>query len=86
VSADWTRLWYRQLTVAGIFAYGLVPWKGESRDIYEAATDLLRSHRFEELAMVTHVFGLEEYRAAIATALDKGGQRSIKVAFQPRAE
>lgn len=86
VSADWTRIWYRQLTVAGIFAYGLVPWKGERRDIYEAATDLLRSERFEELAMVTHVFGLEEYRAAIAAALDKGGKRSIKVAFRPRAD
>jgi threonine dehydrogenase-like Zn-dependent dehydrogenase len=86
VAADWTRLWYRQLTVAGIFAYGLAPWKGERRDIYEAATDLLRSHRFEELGMVTHVFALEEYRAAIATALDKGGKRSIKVAFRPRPE
>jgi threonine dehydrogenase-like Zn-dependent dehydrogenase len=83
VSADWTRLWYRQLTVAGIFAYGRAPWKGEQRDIYEAATDLLRSDRFGELGMVTHVFGLEEYRAAIATALDKGGKRSIKVAFRP---
>jgi threonine dehydrogenase-like Zn-dependent dehydrogenase len=33
--------------------------------------------------MVTHVFGLEEYRAALAAALDKGGHRSIKVAFRP---
>lgn len=86
VAADWTRLWYRQLTVAGIFAYGPVPWQGERRDIYEAATNLLRNHRFDELGMVTHVFGLEEYRAAIATALDKGGRRSIKVAFRPRPE
>lgn len=86
VNADWTRVWYRELTVAGIFAYGLAPWKGERCDIYEAATDLLRSHRFEALRMVTHVFDLEEYRAAIATALDKGGKRSIKVVFRPRAQ
>jgi hypothetical protein len=33
--------------------------------------------------MVTHVFGLEEYRAALSAALDKRGNRSVKVAFRP---
>ena len=85
VKADWTRLWYRQLTVAGIFAYGLAPWQGERRDIYDIAVSLLRRGGFEELGMVTHVFALEDYRAALGAALDKGGHRSIKVAFRPAA-
>jgi threonine dehydrogenase-like Zn-dependent dehydrogenase len=83
LAADWTRVWYRQLTVAGIFAYGLVPYRGTRRDIYEAALDLLREDGVGDLGMVTHTFALEDYRAAIAAALDKGGQQSVKVAFRP---
>lgn len=83
VRADWTRVWYRQLTVAGIFAYGLVPFRGERRDIYEVALELGRTAGIAELGMLTHVFGLEEYRGALSTALDKRGHRSIKVAFRP---
>jgi L-iditol 2-dehydrogenase len=104
VTADWTRVWYRQLTVAGIFAYGMAPAyhdavagaaahtasvSGEpdaagQADIYDSAMELLqRDDRIARLGMVTHVFGLEDYRAALAAALDKGGHRSIKVVFRP---
>ena len=83
ISADWTRLWYRQLTVAGIFAYGRAPFRGVDRDIYDSSLELLRTDAIGQLGMVTHVFALEEYRAALAAALDKGGHRSIKVAFRP---
>jgi L-iditol 2-dehydrogenase len=83
VGVDWTRVWYRQLTVAGVFAYGLAPVGDQKRDIYEASIDLIRRDSFAELELVTHVFALEEYRAALAAALDKHGHRSIKVAFRP---
>jgi threonine dehydrogenase-like Zn-dependent dehydrogenase len=83
VAADWTRIWYRQLTVAGIFAYGTVRHGARCRDIYEAALELLRVDGIGDLGMVTHVFDLEDYRAALRAALDKNGYRSIKVAFRP---
>jgi threonine dehydrogenase-like Zn-dependent dehydrogenase len=83
VTADYTRLWYRQLTVAGIFAYGNAPFRGADRDIYDSSLELLRTDGFADLNMVTHVYPLEEYRAALAAALDKGGHRSTKVAFRP---
>ena len=83
VRADWTRIWYRQLTVAGIFAYGLAPFGGERRDIYAVALELVRADRLAGLEMLTHVFGLEDYRGALTTALDKRGHRSVKVAFRP---
>jgi threonine dehydrogenase-like Zn-dependent dehydrogenase len=86
LTADWTRVWYRQLTVAGIFAYGLAPYRGQNRDIYDAALSLLASDGVAELGLVTHTFALEEYRAALAAALDKGGRRSVKVAFRPSSE
>jgi threonine dehydrogenase-like Zn-dependent dehydrogenase len=83
VSADWTRLWYRQLSVAGVFAYGLAPYQGAQRDIYDVSLELMRADGFGGLNMVTHVFRVEEYRAALAAALDKNGHGSIKVAFRP---
>jgi len=83
IRADWTRVWYRQLTLAGIFAYGQAPWRGGNRDIYHAALDMLAEGDFGGLCMVTHTFALEEYRAAFAAALDKGGQRSVKVVLRP---
>ena len=85
VRTDWTRLWYRQLTVSGVFAYGVAPYRDEDTDIYKASLELMRNDRFSDLDMVTHVFPVEEYRAALAAALDKNGHGSIKVAFRPRA-
>jgi L-iditol 2-dehydrogenase len=81
LDVDWTRVWYRQLTIAGVFAYGQVP---ENRDIYDVSIEMIRQDGFDDLGMVTHVFDLEDYRAGLEAALDKSGKRSIKVAFQPR--
>lgn len=82
---DWTRVWYRQLTIAGIFAYGRAPHEGTDRDIYEVAVELLGRSDAAPLELVTHVYPLEDYRAALHAALGKGGSRSIKIAFRPGA-
>jgi L-iditol 2-dehydrogenase len=81
--ADWTRVWYRQLTVSGVFVYGTTAFEGERVDIFQAALTLMRRRSLADLAMLTHVFPLAGYRRALATALDKRGQHSVKVAFQP---
>lgn len=83
LKADWTRLWYRQLTLAGVFAYGHAPYEGAERDIYEITIEELNKGHFTDLGMVTHIFPLEEYRAGLIAALDKSGHRSVKVAFRP---
>lgn len=83
VTADWTRVWNRQIRIAGIFAYGRVPWQGEHRDIYDVSLDLIRGGGLHDLGLLTHVFELEEYRDAIAVALGKAAHGSIKVAFRP---
>lgn len=84
-SADWTRLVIRQLSVAGVFAYGTVPFEGSRRDIYDVSLELIRCDDFAGLGMLSHVFDLEDYRAAIGAALDKNGHGSIKVAFRGNA-
>lgn len=81
--ADWTRVVVRQLTLAGVFAYGTAPFAGATRDIYELSLDFMRRDGIADLGLLTHVFPLEDYRAALAAALDKKGHRSTKVAFSP---
>lgn len=83
VSVDWTRIWYRQLSIAGVFAYGHAPYQNDERDIYDVSIELMRSDGLGELMMVTHTYPLEEYRAALTAALDKNGYRSVKVVFRP---
>lgn len=83
LAADWTRLVIRNLEVVGVFAYGPAPFRGETRDIYDIALELIRQDRFDALRMVTHSFALEDYRDALAAALDKNGHGSVKVVFKP---
>jgi threonine dehydrogenase-like Zn-dependent dehydrogenase len=83
VAADWTRIWYRQLSVAGVIAYGEAAYRGDRRDIYDIALELMREGGLDDLELVTHEFGLEDYRDALDTALDKRGHGSIKVVFRP---
>lgn len=84
VSVDWTRIWYRQLSIAGVFAYGHAPYENQQRDIYDVSVQLMKNDGLGELKMVTHDYPLEEYRAALTAALDKNGYRSVKVVFRPR--
>lgn len=85
VKVDVTRLWYRHLTVAGIFAYGPVPWRGGTCDIYDAALSLLKDGAVPSLELVTHAFPLADWESALGAALDKRGTGSIKVVFRPQA-
>jgi len=81
---DLTRLWHRQLRMAGIMVYGPVPFRGETVDIFEAALELMRADDLRRLGMVTHMYELEEYREAIGVALGKEDNACIKVAFRVR--
>ncbi len=81
--ADFTRVWFRQLTVTGVYAYGLAPFEGAQVDIFRAALALMRRRSLADLALITHTFPLREFGRGLAAALDKPGQRSIKVVFRP---
>jgi len=83
IQADWTRVVIRQLLLAGVIAYGMAPFEGQTREIYEVSLDLMRRNGIADLGLLTHVFPLEDYRAALSAALDKKGHRSTKVAFRP---
>jgi L-iditol 2-dehydrogenase len=80
-SLDWTPLWLKELTLRGSVYYGAHHAAAERSDFAEAA-QLIASGTANLRPLLTHTFPLAEYRRALAAAMDKRGEGSIKVAFR----
>lgn len=87
-NVDISSLWFRELTIAGSSgcATGPDPSRpGRRVRTYALALELLASGRYPTHGLLTHLFPLEDWQKAFATAFDKRGCNSIKVAFDLRA-
>jgi threonine dehydrogenase-like Zn-dependent dehydrogenase len=78
-TVDWTTIWFKELQVMGVYAYGLEDFQGERVRTFELALRFLQ--RLDLRPLVTHKFPLREYRQAIQTALFTGRQQSVKTVF-----
>lgn len=83
---DWSPVWFKELTIAGTLCYGTHPVSDGVHghapvSSFEEAARIIADGRAPVGGLVTHTFPLADYRRALATALDKGAERSVKVAF-----
>jgi len=78
---DWAAIWQRELTVTGAYAYGSEP-KRKGKRTFELALEAAPELHLEELT--GPLFGLGEYRDAIAYAMSAGRLGAVKVAFDLR--
>jgi threonine dehydrogenase-like Zn-dependent dehydrogenase len=86
---DLTPIWYKEVALIGSIDHtidagstpGLAGAAG--RHSVDRATDILAAGLLPDAAVVTHEFGLDDYREAIETAIDRGSSRAIKVVFRP---
>jgi len=78
---DWAPIWQRELTVMGAYAYGAEP-KKKGRRTFELALEAAPELSLETLT--GPLFGLGEYRDAIAYAMSAGRLGAVKVAFDLR--
>ena len=78
---DWAPIWQRELTVMGAYAYGSEPKRKGQRtfDLALAAAPELHLEK-----MPGPLFGLGDYRDAIAYAMASGRLGAVKVAFDLR--
>jgi threonine dehydrogenase-like Zn-dependent dehydrogenase len=81
---DWTPLWIKELSIKGSLCYGAHKHGSATESDFATATQLIATRVADVRGLVTHTFPLAEYRRAIATALDKRGAGSVKVAFRYR--
>jgi L-iditol 2-dehydrogenase len=78
---DWTPLWLKELTLRGSLTYGAHGHGSAARADFEEAASIIAAGTADLRPLVTHTFPLAEYRTALATAVDKRGEGSVKVAF-----
>jgi threonine dehydrogenase-like Zn-dependent dehydrogenase len=78
---DWAPIWQRELTVMGAYAYGSEP-KRKGQSTFELALESAPELHLEKLT--GPLFGLGEYRDAIAYAMSAGRLGAVKVAFDLR--
>ena len=80
---DLTLVWARELTIKGYVGYGTEEWHGQEMHTFQVTHDLLMKSDADIGQIVTHVFPLDQYHKALATAADHQKHGSIKVVFDP---
>jgi threonine dehydrogenase-like Zn-dependent dehydrogenase len=78
---DWAPIWQRELTVTGAYAYGSEPAR-KGRKTFQLALEAAPEMALDELT--GPLFGLGDYRDAIAYAMSAGRLGAVKVAFDLR--
>jgi len=83
-TVDWTLVWTRELRLEGSYVYGAEPSLAGTRHTYDHLLDLLAGRPGLPIGeIVTHRFGLQDWRRAIGAALNRGRQRALKIVFDP---
>jgi threonine dehydrogenase-like Zn-dependent dehydrogenase len=79
---EWTPLYFKEIEVIGSNAFGHETFEGSRRHAMEIYFDLVRSGRIDVTPILTHRFGLDDYREAFAACWDQGTSGAVKVLFE----
>lgn len=79
---DWTPVWFRELTVRGVFGYQNEHYLDGTEHDFDMALRLHAEGRLDVGPLVTHTFELSEWKEALRVALNKGPNQAIKIAFK----
>ncbi|HSM05989.1 MAG TPA: zinc-binding dehydrogenase [Longimicrobiales bacterium] len=82
---DLTFIWARELSVHGFVGYGRETFRGRSPHTFEITEELLVETGAPVQELVTHVFPLGQYRAALDAAANRRRSKSVKVLLDPMA-
>jgi threonine dehydrogenase-like Zn-dependent dehydrogenase len=86
---DLTPIWYKEAALVGSIDHtvdsGSAPGIAGVADRHsvDRALDILAAGLLPLDIVVTHEFALEDYRDAVATAIDRSNAQAIKVVFRP---
>lgn len=83
---DPTRVWYREVTVRGIYDYAPVPWENQWVHPYAVLIPRLADGTLRFRDLVTHTFPIADYVSAFDAAVRRARSGAIKVVFRPRPE
>jgi threonine dehydrogenase-like Zn-dependent dehydrogenase len=82
---DLTHVWWKELALVGAINHSFDPGPGggATRHSVARAIDILAGGYLPDDVVVTHEFGLDSYREAVETAIDRKSG-AIKVVFRPQ--
>lgn len=79
---DWTPIWLKEVQVRGSFWCSTEHFENRTLRTYEVAVELVRTGRLSLAPLLTHKFGLDDYKQAIQANLNLRESRLIKSAFE----
>lgn len=81
---EWTPLYFKEVCWVGSNAFGVEEVGGVRKHGIEHYLDLVAADRVDVRPMLTHAFGLDDWRQAFLTIADQGETGAIKVAIDYR--
>lgn len=81
---EWTPLYFKEIAWVGSNAFGVEEVDGVHRHAMEHYFDLVSAGRIDLGSMLTHTFGLDQWRLAFGSLADQERSGAIKVAIDQR--
>ncbi len=78
---DWTPVWFKELTLQGVYGFQVDEWRGERLHDFELAQRLFAGGEVDLRHLITHRFTLDQWRRALEVSVHKGRHRAVKVAL-----
>lgn len=81
---EWSPLYFKEISWVGSNAFGVEEVGGVRKHAMLHYLDLAADGRIDLRPMLTHTFGLEQWREAFLAIADQGASGAVKVAFDQR--
>ncbi len=81
---EWSPLYFKEIAFVGSNAFGFEEVEGERKHAIAHYLDLAAAGRVDLRPMLTHTFGLEQWRDAFLALANQGDSGAVKVALDPR--
>ena len=79
---EWTPLYFKELSLVGSNGFGVETYAGVRKHAIEWYFELIRTHQLDVTPIITHRFGLDDYRDAFLTCYEQGKHGAVKVLFE----
>lgn len=80
---DYSPIWFREVTVSGVYAHGPEQYDGRSTNTLQLALDLLSTTARLPVSLLTHRIPLSDYRRAADLMANKSTSKAIRIALIP---
>jgi threonine dehydrogenase-like Zn-dependent dehydrogenase len=81
---EWSPHYFKEIDLVGSNAFGIEEVDGVRRHAIAHYLDLVGDGRIDLTGMLTHTFGLSQWRDAFTALADQAASGAIKVAIDPR--